>query len=55
MDFCKNSKGYKMKLLIEYTTFPVGLLHKATDLVNLDKVLIGSERQKLLIGTNEFG
>ena len=44
-----------MKLLIEYTTFPVGLLHKATDLVNLDKVLIGSERQKLLIGTNEFG
>lgn len=51
MDFYK---GIKMKLLIEYTITPIGLLNNGSDIADLDKVLIGAERQRNLIGLNEF-
>ena len=44
-----------MKLLFEYTIPAVGLSHKGSDLINLDKVLIGTEPQRELVGENEFG
>lgn len=44
-----------MKLLIEHTIFPVNLLCNANDIINLDKVLIGTERQRRIIGEDDFG